>query len=1170
MIRVAKRFADEVSRLANAGSTTESTYYPAIKALLSDLLAAQNLPFEVRTGTAERRPGKGADLPDLAFYDGSGTVVVLFGEVKLPSEDLASMAASTDRNDQVGRYLAQTRAVLLCNVRAFGLVTTDPAWPGTGAVPPTHRRLEQEVELWPSIPALKRGQPIPPAAVDELAALVETAVTRYASIGEPESLARILARQARRAKEDLPEKFSQAVSGLLQDFGKALGITFEGPEGEAFFRSSLIQTAFYGLFAGWTLWWHGKRRKPFRWEDLSDYLTIPFLGELFHEFRHPARLKELRLAKHLDIGTETLSRVIPDRFFARFRLPSLKSAEPGTKPVASTAITYFYEPFLEAFDPELRKALGVWYTPTEIIRYQVARIDQLLRTQLGCGRGFADDKVVVLDPCCGTGAYLIEVARHVAGQLEADGAGALLGAKLLDVLCHRIIGFEILTAPFVIAQLQLYLILSELGATPRESQRPAIFLTNALTGWEGPDQLKLNFPELQQEHDAVQGVKKDAKIIVILGNPPYNRFAGVPVAEEADLVDHYKGIKRDRHGKQLGKSELFTRWGVRKHLLDDFYVRFFRLAETRIGERAEYGVVSFISNYSFYTGRSHPLMRESLLKHFHKVWIDSLNGDKYKTGKVIPEGLPGAGTTDQSIFTTDQDPRGIQVGTGITTLVKLKAPKTSPPVATVHYREFWGRSDRKRLALLESLGLAAWTKPKRTAASGRPEGPRDYEAFMPTAKNSWKFVPRSTRGGFEDWPSLDELFPTAYQGVNPNRGVEGSVIDTDKAALAARMKEYYSKEPWADFLKRHPVICEPRARYDPQATRETLGKVSGFRPDHVVPYVLFPLDARWLYYETEAKLLNERRPDLWENRHNNEFLIAVPEPRRLSEARPLFATTLFDLHLHDRGSVGFPAEVRPAHDLFAASTGAAPLANLADSAWQGFSKAWNLRGDRTSATAKRLTRQLFRVCLALCHSSQYETDHQDSLAQDWAHVPIPTTKALFDEVAELGDRVAVLLNPLVDAGKVISTTLGKDVKGLSTVERVGGKAIVESDLVVTYSYYGAAQGSWRPRDPAATEPWYPAWGSKTGDLYLNETVFLRHIPELVWRFELGGYPVLKKWLGYRDANRRGGAALTLAEVDHLRGMVHRLAVLLLLHEQLDVVYERAGAKAFSAEDLGLR
>jgi predicted helicase len=69
-------------------------------------------------------------------------------------------------------------------------------------------------------------------------------------------------------------------------------------------------------------------------------------------------------------------------------------------------LTYFHEPFLEAFDPDLRKELGVWYTPPEIVRYQVRKVDQLLRRELGCARGFGDPRVVVLDPCCGTAAYL--------------------------------------------------------------------------------------------------------------------------------------------------------------------------------------------------------------------------------------------------------------------------------------------------------------------------------------------------------------------------------------------------------------------------------------------------------------------------------------------------------------------------------------------------------------------------------------------------------------------------------------------------------------------------------------------------------------------------------------------------------------------------------------------
>jgi predicted helicase len=197
------------------------------------------------------------------------------------------------------------------------------------------------------------------------------------------------------------------------------------------------------------------------------------------------------------------------------------------------------------------------------------------------------------------------------------------------------------------------------------------------------------------------------------------------------LADYYKGIRRDDKGKQVGPSELYTRWGIRKQLLNDLYLRFFRLAERCIGERAEHGVVSFISNYGFYTGRSHPLMRESLLRSFDEIWIDCLNGDKYKTGKVIPRGLPGEGTSDQSVFTAEHDPRGIQVGTGITTLLKRGRKKDCDKVARVHYRNFWGKSRHKRESLVASLRADATInshRSNRIVPSGQSRMPFDAKA----------------------------------------------------------------------------------------------------------------------------------------------------------------------------------------------------------------------------------------------------------------------------------------------------------------------------------------------------------------------------------------------------------------------------------------------------------
>jgi hypothetical protein len=1167
-----RTFAADVAPLAESDTSREESYYPAVRNLLVAVLKSLGLTAEVRTSTTERRAGGGIDLPDVALYDGPGDFILVSGEVKLPEAELHELAASTERKDQIGRYLARTRAVLLCNVRGFGLLTVDPDFTGQGPVPPEHRRLEQVVELWPSASELRRGRPVDAEKVEALAELVEVAVTRFAPIAEPETLARILARQARRAKAGLPSEFSQAVRGLMDDFGAALGITFEGEEGEEFFRSSLVQTVYYGLFAGWILWARSRSAEEFRWRDLPQHIRIPFLGELFYEIQHPRRIAELGLVPHLDVATETLGRVHQESFFQRLILPSLGAAEGAEKSV-TTAIVYFYEPFLETFDPELRKQLGVWYTPPEVVRYQVHKVDAILREQLGCALGFADENVVVLDPACGTGAYLIEVLHCAADTLRREGVEAELGETLLRAICRRVIGFEILTAPFVIAHLQLHLLLAELGAEPEPGQRPAVFLTNALTGWRPGAQLGLNFPELQAERDASQAVKTDARIIVVIGNPPYNRFAGAPVEEELALVDPYKGIRRRDDGRQIGRSELFTRWRVRKHLLDDLYIRFFRLAEERIGHAAEHGIVSFISNSSYLAGRSHPIMRGSLCRSFHEIWIDNLNGDKYKTGKVIPRGLPGEGTTDQSIFSTEQDPRGIQVGTSITTLLKRR--NAAAGVATAHYRDFWGRADAKRSALLASLRMGEWTPELLAQAQELPPGPRAYQTFVPEERRRWKLMPYDAAGGFEDWFSLEDLFPIHYQGVNPNRGLEGSVVEMDRETLEERMREYYSDMSDEEFCQRHPVLCEPRARYEPLEMRAFLRENSEFSEDAIVPYVVFPLDRRYLYYEAAGKLLNEKRPELWRNLTDNEFLVAVPEPRRISEARPLMSTSLFDLHLHDRGSVGFPAELHPVvadeGTLFQAEVppDAPPRANLVEQFWRAVSQAWGMTGDLDSNEAKRFARRLFRACLGLCHAPDYEEEHRESLAQDWAHVPIPRDRELFEELARVGDLIAVLLNPLTEPRAAIRASLSDYAPRLAVLASAEGGAVRGSDLVVTIPHFGAARGGWRQRQYEEAETPPADLGQTTGDLYINDRIFFRNVPEEVWRYELGGYPVLKKWLGYRDARRRDNRPLSLPEKDHFRGMVQRVAAVIALRSHLNELYERAAENAWTMEETEL-
>ncbi len=245
-------------------------------------------------------------------------------------------------------------------------------------------------------------------------------------------------------------------------------------------------------------------------------------------------------------------------------------------------------------------------------------------------------------------------------------------------------------------------------------------------------------------------------------------------------------------------------------------------------------------------------------------------------------------------------------------------------------------------------------------------------------------------------------------------------------------------------------------------------------------------------------------------------------------------------------------------------------ANINESTWTALRAAWSLEGDLSGEAAKSLVRALFQLTLALAHAPQFQADHQDSLAQDWIHLPVPKDRVTFLEIARLGEMVTTLLEPLADPTRLLRDLLGTGRRHLGVVGKRGGAAVREDDLAVTISFHGAAQGGWRERAWKEAEPAHPAWGEVTGDLSLNADVFLANVPERVWRYELGGYPVLKKWLGYRGTGRRLGRPLTLAELDHLRTMIHRIAALLILHEQLDRAYERALADPFTAEELGVR
>ena len=401
------------------------------------------------------------------------------------------------------------------------------------------------------------------------------------------------------------------------------------------------------------------------------------------------------------------------------------------------------------------------------------------------------------------------------------------------------------------------------------NERPGVFLTNALTGWEPRTTKPLPFPEFEEERDRAERVKQDEPILVILGNPPYNGFAGMAVDEERELSEAYRWTRRVRRPEGQG--------------LNDLYVRFFRMAERRIAGKTGRGVVCFISNSSWLDGLSFTGMRERCLEAFDAVRIDCLNGDKYKTGKVAPDGSP-----DPSIFSTPEDPVGIQVGTAIATLVR-KSNHT--PAEAVGFRHLWGQAKR------EELNETAETEPDSL-----------YDNIEPLLPLGLPFVQTAVSSQWFDWPTLPELFPVSFPGVQTSR--DGVLVDVDLDRLQRRMAEYFnSTVSHEEIARRYPDAMRTTARFDAHAVREALLARGGPDEASFIRHAYRPFDNRWLYWEADTKLLDEKRADYRPHVFEGNLWLSAAQHLRKGAAEPqtVFTQHIGARHLIERGANWFPA-----------------------------------------------------------------------------------------------------------------------------------------------------------------------------------------------------------------------------------------------------------------------
>lgn len=1142
---------------ATGGGVAETSYYPA----LANLFGAVGETLRPKVRCVMNLKDLGAGMPDGGLFtpdqflrpsdDGpkAGQLPARGAiEAKGTGPDVRAIAAS----GQVRQYLETYGIVLVTNLREFLIVERGaggrPAERESFALARDERDFWQHKAAHPRATAREMGGPF--------AEFIRRACLHAAPLANPKDVAWFLASYARdglfRVEQQKHLPALQSVRAALEE---ALGMKFTEERGEHFFRSTLVQTLFYGVFSAWVRW-HKDGPGPgakFDWRAAEWSLQVPFIRTLYEEVARPSRLGPLGLVEVLDWAAGVLGRVDRGEFFGRFE--------------DERAVQYFYEPFLEAYDPELRRELGVWYTPPEIVKYQVARVDQVLREELDLPDGLADPGVIVLDPCCGTGAYLVEVLRTIAATLRAKGGDALAASDLKEAALSRVFGFEILPAPFVVAHLQLGLMLQTQGAPLSEprGERAGVYLTNALTGWtppQGPKRQLSFLAELEEERDAAEHVKRDKRILVVLGNPPYNAFAGVSPEEEQGLVEPYK--------EGLNKPVAAGGWGIKKFNLDDLYVRFFRVAERRIAEMSGRGVVSFISNHSWISEPSFVVLRNHLLDSFDKFWIENLHGNR-KISEYAPDGR-----TSETIFAIRGFSAGIRQGVATSLWVKTGKPRKRR--AVVRFRDDLdaARAEERRQQLLASL------KARRFNAA--------YRAARPCRENRFSFRPEHVAADYARWPRVADLCAIPpFNGLMEKRG--GALVDVGRAALEARMRDYFDADlSWEEYKARQTALTGDAARFSARDARAKAVAAESFDAARLRRYALRPFDVRWCYYTQVRPVWNEPRPALaaqaWEG---NAFLMARPAGVAVPEGAPVcFTRALGDndalrghayyvpLRLRNSRRLEKQAQATLFEVLGETPHADRPVANLSPGARQ-YLEALKLRDPDDPGTAGLI----WMHALAVGYSPAYLAENADGVRRDWPRVPLPAGRKALETSAALGAQVAALLDGEADVPGVTSGRPSPAIGTIGVIARTGGGPIDPSgpDLAVTAGWGHAGRGGvtmpakgklvqrhYSQAEARAIEAEAAArglsgkearrlLGETTCDVYLNDAAYWRNVPLRAWDFCIGGYQVIKKWLSYRELEVLG-RPLQPDEAREVTGMARRLAAVLLLQPKLDENYRR--------------
>jgi predicted helicase len=843
------------------------------------------------------------------------------------------------------------------------------------------------------------------------------------------------------------------------------------------FSDIYAQTIAYGMFAAR---YHDPTLPTFSRMEAAELIpkSNPFLRKLFQDIA----------GFDLDNRLVWIVDELVNIFLASDVAQIMKNFGKSTK--QEDPVVHFYETFLGEYNPALRKARGVWYTPQPVVNFIVRAVDDILKTEFNLPQGLADTsktkvkvdyygktiekevhKVQILDPATGTGTFLAEVVKHIYKKFE--GQQGIWSKYVANDLIPRLNGFELLMASYAMAHLKMDMLLTETGYKPSDDQRFKIFLTNSLEEAD-QDSGTLFSSWLSDESNQANEIKRDTPVMVIIGNPPYSGESANKGDWIMKLMDDYK---KEPGGTEKLK-ERNPKW------INDDYVKFLRFGQHFIEKNGE-GVLAFINPHGFLDNPTFRGMRWNLLKTYDKIFTIDLHGNSKKKETALD------GTIDQNVF-------DIMQGVSVNLFVKTGKKKKEELGTVLHYDLFGKRDFKYDFLSTNSINTIKYKE-------------------LPNVAPNYFFVNKDfdVQEIYDKGIKITELFKLNNVGIvtaRDNFTIHKSEIDLrntieDFLALdeeIARVKYNLGKDvrDWqVNFAKRDLMDSYPNN-----------GKITK---------ILYrPFDLRYTFYTGKTKGFHcYPRNEVMQHfvKNNNLGIIFKLGNAEENSVSAMITSNIIDFRSWSRPGMQGGDYIAPLY------------INLKNTSQQSLIEEnfrtpnLNLEIVNQIATDLGLTFtnekedtpntfapiDLLDYIYAVLHSPTYREKYKEFLKIDFPRVPAPLDHETFWKLVKLGGELRLI-------------------------------HLLESPIVEKYITGYPEDGDNVVKKPSCKE----------GNVYINDTQYFSNVPEVAWNFYIGGYQPAQKWLkdrkdrelSYEDILHYQKIIVALTETDRIMKKIDKITI----------------------------